>query len=63
MSAAPQVPPSAMPVDHWSRRQAVLAAAYQERRCFMCGELGWCRHREPEIEMAIAASYGIGGQI
>ena len=31
----------------------LLMLAYSRRRCFVCGKLGPCSHREPEIELAI----------
>ena len=51
------------PIERIIRAEHVLDLAYK-RQCFICGELGPCRHREPEVEMAIAASsYGIGGSL
>ncbi len=29
-----------------------LELAYQ-RPCFICRQLGWCKHREPQVELAL----------
>lgn len=33
----------------------VYAVLYRQfyRMCFVCGNRGWCRHREPDVEMAL----------
>lgn len=33
----------------------LLALAYSQRACFICGKLGACKHRQPEVELAIMA--------
>lgn len=29
-----------------------IERAYQ-RQCFICRQLGWCKHREPQVELAL----------
>lgn len=35
----------------------LLALAYSQRCCFICGKLGPCNHRQPEVELAIMAPH------
>ena len=37
----------------------LLALAFS-RPCFVCQRTGWCKHREPEVELAILGMKGIG---
>jgi hypothetical protein len=30
-----------------------IVQAWKFRDCFVCGERGWCAHREPEFELAL----------
>lgn len=39
-----------------------LALAYEVRPCFDCGRRSGCEHREPELELVIAAHLGIGAK-
>jgi 4'-phosphopantetheinyl transferase EntD len=45
------------------RVRAILALAYSRRPCWICGVVGFCRHREPVVELAIAAWRGIGASV
>ena len=40
-------------------RHQLLALAYT-RPCCICEVTGWCRHREPEVELALMAAGGRG---
>jgi hypothetical protein len=44
------------------RINRILALAYKIRPCFHCGLNSTCEHREPEIELLLAARRGIGAQ-
>jgi hypothetical protein len=46
-----------------ARTAALLAHAYRVRPCLICAKPMACRHREPAIELAIAAWRGIGAPI
>ncbi|HBY61115.1 MAG TPA: hypothetical protein DEH78_14935 [Solibacterales bacterium] len=34
--------------------ERLLTHLFDARRCFVCCQTGWCEHREPEIELALA---------
>ncbi len=68
MSASPALPFQAppQPIDPGTvalRTESVLLHAFERRPCFVCDKTGWCRHREPKLEMIIARHIGIGAQL
>lgn len=35
------------------RVQTLLRGIWRTRGCFVCGQFGWCRHREPAVDLAV----------
>jgi hypothetical protein len=35
---------------------AYLSALYHHRPCAICGHFSWCRHREPQVDLAALAA-------
>ncbi len=44
------------------RVYAVLDRMYSLRPCFVCGADYWCRHREPDVDLAECAAMVSGGK-